>query len=255
MPEGDSYTLAAARIRPVLVGRTVTSVTGAAPDVRRHSGSIEGAEVTEVRTLGKHLMIDLANGLTIHIHLGMPGRVVVRRLPAGDGPAVRLALNTDAGSASVLAAPTVEVDRRKVVDHELRRVGPDLLANEFDWHRFRHLAAIYPAGRTVSDFLLDQRVMAGIGNVYRCETLFLEGIEPRRSMDQINPAQRDGLAERARRLMLANAQRPGRATTGDGRLWVYERAGRPCRRCRTEIMAAWIGEPARITYWCPICQP
>ena len=254
MPEGDSYTLAAERMRPVLVGRTITSVTGAAPDVRRLSGSITGAEVTEVRTLGKHLMIDLANGLTIHIHLGMPGRFQVGRLPAAEGAAVRLALNTDAGSASVLAAPTVEVDRRKVVDHELRRVGPDLLADEFDWDRFRHQAAVYPAERTVSDFLLDQRVMAGIGNVYKCETLFLEGIEPRRTMDRIDPAQRDSLARRARRLMLANARRSRRATTGDGGFWVYQRAGRACRRCRTEILSAWIGEPARITYWCPTCQ-
>ncbi len=252
MPEGDTYTLAADRIRPVLVGRALTAVSGSAPDVRRHSAVLLEATVDGVRTLGKHLLVDLDNGLTIHIHLGMPGRVTLGS--GADGPGVRLVLGTEAGAVTVRAAPTVQVDRRKVIDHELRRLGPDVLAPEFDWERFRHQASLYPGDRTVSDFLLDQRVLAGIGNVYKCETLFAEGIDPARTMDTVDAATCDTLAERARRLMLPNAHRIDRSTAGRAALWVYEREGWPCLRCGTKIVAGWVGEPARITYWCPGCQ-
>jgi endonuclease-8 len=99
--------------------------------------------------------------------------------------------------------------------------------------------------------------MAGIGNVYKCEVLFLEGIDPRRPMSEVVAAQRVSLARRARALMMPNAARSSRSTTGyPGRgTWVYERGGKPCRRCGIAIVQAWVGEPARITYWCPTCQP
>lgn len=259
MPEGDSYTRAADRIRPILVGRAVMAVEGSAPDLRKRSGSMVGVEVTGVRTVGKHLLIDLANELTVHVHLGMPGRVSVTpdtRRSQIDAGAVRLAMTSEAGTVWVLAAPTVQVDRRAVVDHGLKRLGPDVLADEFDWERFELQASRFPGKRTVAEFLLDQRVMAGVGNVYKCEVLFLEGVVPTRTVATIDVAKRTGLAQRARRLMLPNAHRAMRTTTGrpDGGTWVFERTGKPCRRCRTAVIAGWIGEPPRITYWCPSCQ-
>lgn len=259
MPEGDSYTRAAARARPVLQDREVTGVEGSAPAVRRHSRVILGSRVTGVRTRGKHLLVDLDSGLTIHVHLGMPGQVRTgtgNNLARKDRGALRLGVTTEAGSLWVLAAPTVEVEPREEIERRLARLGPDLLADEFDWERFRLLAARYPEDRSISDFLLDQRVMAGIGNEYKCEVLFLEGIAPGRPTGEIDIEGRVALARRARRLMLPNAHRPVRSTTGrpDQGAWVYQRAGQPCRRCRTAIVEGWVGEPARITYWCPACQ-
>ena len=111
----------------------------------------------------------------------------------------------------------------------------------------------------VSDLLLDQRIVAGIGNEYKCEVLFLERIHPLTPVSRLgNP---DSLVGRARRLMRPNAtaQAP-RTTTGDHlrarATFVFERTGKPCRRCRTAIVQGWVGAPhPRITYWCPTCQP
>ncbi len=260
MPEGDSYVRAAARVRPVLVGQEVTEVAGSAPEIRRRSGILLGSRATEVRTRGKHLLIDLDAGYSIHIHLGLPGRIQTTapgRRQSGNLGAVRLALSTAVGTMWVVAAPTVEVRRREIVEKDLDRIGPDLLAEEFDWTRYEEMANRYPSERTVSDFLLDQRVLAGIGNVYKCEVLFLEGVDPRRPMSQIDGEKRLSLARRARRLMMPNAGRSARSTIGrpGGGYWVYKRGGKPCRRCATAIEQAWVGESPRITYWCPACQP
>ena len=170
MPEGDSYTRARRKVAPVLVGRAIERVEGSSPGVRRHSEALTGATVEEVRTHGKHLMIDTDRGLSVHVHLGMPGRfrtTAPGSRPREDYGSVRLGLTTDAGSVWVLSAPTVEVDRRAVIDHRLRRLGADVLAPDFDWERFDLQAGRYPGDRTVSDFLLDQRVMAGVGNEYK----------------------------------------------------------------------------------------
>jgi endonuclease-8 len=111
----------------------------------------------------------------------------------------------------------------------------------------------------VCDFVLDQRVMAGVGNEYKNEILFLEKLHPLTPIGSIDSSGRDRLAERARRLMLANAHRPFRTTTGrrtpGADAWVYGRAGQPCRRCRAEIVEASMGTPhPRQTFFCPGCQ-
>ena len=259
MPEGDSYTRAADRIRPVLVGHFIEAVDGSAGQVRRRARRLVGARILDVRTHGKHLLIDTDSGLSVHVHLGMPGRVRVSRpggTPGQEPGAVRLRLTTDAGTVWVLAAPTVEVDRRAAIDHRLRRLGPDLLSEDFDRDAAATRAAAYPPEATVSDFLLDQRVGAGIGNEYKCEALFLEGISPLRLVADTDVDTRMALLDRARRIMLPNAHRSERTTTGrrDVTRWVFERTGRPCRRCRTAVTSRWVGDPPRITYWCPHCQ-
>lgn len=259
MPEGDSYTHAARRVTPLLVGRRIAAVEGSAPSVRRHSAALLDTVVDSVRTRGKHLLIDFGSGLSARVHLGMAGRV--RTSPPGkpigaDRGAARLALTTDRGTVWVLGAPVVDIDRRRVIDHSLGHLGPDLLATDFEMERFIALAARYPLESTLSDFLLDQRVMAGVGNEYKCEVLFLERLDPRRSVGSIDADTLRRMAERARVLLQANSERSIRSTTGrpDGSKWVYGRTGRPCRRCRTAVVEDWVGEPSRITYWCPSCQ-
>lgn len=259
MPEGDSYTHAARRITPLLAGRRVAAVEGSAPSVRRRSAALLDTVVDSVRTRGKNLLIDFESGLSARVHLGMAGRV--RTSPPGksigaDRGAVRLALTTDRGTVCVLGAPTVDIERRRMIDQSLEHLGPDLLAPEFEMDRFAALAGRYPPESTLSDFLLDQRVMAGVGNEYKCEVLFLERLDPRRSVASVDAVALRRMAERARVLLQANSDRLVRSTTGrpDGSKWVYGRTGRPCRRCRNAVVEDWVGEPARITYWCPSCQ-
>jgi endonuclease-8 len=260
MPEGDSYVRAAARARPILIGQEITNVAGSAPEIRSRSAVLLGSKATAVRTLGKHLLIDFDSGYSIHVHLGMPGwaqTTAPGRRPKANPGAVRMALSTEVGTLWVIAAPTVDLRRQKIIEKDLDHLGSDLLADEFDWDQYEERASSYPAERTVSDFLLDQRVMAGVGNVYKCEVLFLEGLDPRRSMSEVGAEARLSLARRARTLMMPNAGRRSRSTIGlpVRGTWVYKRAGKPCRRCHTAIEQAWVGEPPRVTYWCPTCQP
>jgi endonuclease-8 len=260
MPEGDSYVRAADRARPILIGEEITDVAGSAPEIRSRSEVLLGSKATAVRTNGKHLLIDFDSGYSVHVHLGMPGRVQTTApggLPRANPGAVRLALSTGMGTMWVIAAPTVELRRQKIIEKDLERLGSDLLADEFDWARYQDRANRFPPERSVSDFLLDQRVMAGIGNVYKCEVLFLEGVDPREPMSEIGAEARIALARRARALMMPNATRRFRSTVGyrSGETWVYERGGKPCRRCGTTIEQSLVGETPRVTYWCPICQP
>jgi endonuclease VIII len=271
MPEGDTYTRVASLARGVLEGHTIVAVTGVS-DIRRHADRVVGYQVSGIRTIGKHLLIDLASGWTIHVWLGMPGRVTVagesHRSHAGERPpgaarrsqsgAIRLHLETSQGTVTVSAAPTVEIERRRVIDAALASLGPDVLAEPFDWRRYTERAALVDPERPVADVILDQRVLSGIGNEYKSEILFLDRVHPLTPWGQLDAEEVEGLARRAIALMQPNATRSRRVTTGTGtpgrNLWVYNRAGSPCRRCRSPIQSAEMGTPRRRTYWCPTCQ-
>ena len=271
MPEGDTYTRAAAVARRVLEGQAVVAVAGV-PAIRRHSDRVLGHVVSEIRTIGKHLLFDLTSGWTIHVWLGMPGRVIVAgestRSFVGERPrgttsaspagASRLRLETSRGTVTVFAAPTVEIERRRVIDAALASLGPDVLADAFDWAGYGDRAARVNPSRPVLDVLIDQRVLAGIGNEYKSEILFLERLDPLTHWGELGAAEIEALARRAIALMRPNATRGRRITTGaatsGGERWVYDRAGRPCRRCRSKIQSAHVGSPARQTFWCPTCQ-
>lgn len=255
MPEGDSVAGHARRLRPVLLGETITEIGGTSPSVRANSDRILDAKVVDVRTIGKHLILDLDTGFSIRVHLGMPGHWRISTEALEPRGSVRLYLRTASGSASCYSAPTVEVDRTPAVEAKLARLGPDLLA-DFDGDEFVRRARTNDS-RTMADLLLDQRVLAGIGNVYKSELLFLEGIHPSTLVGQVSNSRLLGLARRAQKLMSANVGANSRTTTGSrqrGRdTWVYGRAGRPCLRCGHAIRVGSDGD--RVTYWCPDCQP
>jgi endonuclease-8 len=261
MPEGDSYARAAIRVREVLADQSLTSVAGSSPAMRKWSGRILDATVSGVRTHGKRLLIDLDRGITISAHLGMNGRVQV--FPGTRRPGSETLTLQTATHHVVFSAARVEVERTAVIDVGLERLGPDLLDPQFDSSRTR--TAQFPKERSVSEFLLDQRVMAGVGNIFRNEVLFLEGIHPETAVGSLTAQQLNALIERARRLLTASASTSRRSTTGmagPGRTtWVYDRAGLSCRRCRHRIsMTPATGEiqsdrSARLTFWCPNCQP
>jgi endonuclease VIII len=269
MPEGDSYTRIAALLRPALVGANLTAVDGV-PAVRRWSDRLTGSRVEAVRTRGKHLLIDVEGDITIHVWMGMPGwwrlgprhgpvRTEGERRGSNHPGDLRLLMQTNDHTATCHAAPVVQVDRRRVIDLSLRRLGPDVLDHEFDLDGYRIRVSLLPGTTMAADLLLDQRALAGVGNEYKNEVLFLEGIHPRRPLEALSPDQIDSLALRSRRIMLPNAQRGGsRDTTGIRNMegWVYQRAGLPCRRCRSGILTDRVGaRHPRVTYWCPECQP
>lgn len=249
MPEGDSVAGNAEMLRLILEGRRIEAVAGSAGPVRSNSHRLLDAEVAVVRTVGKNLVIDLSTGYSVRVHLGMTGR-----WSRSEAPGSRLTLRTEAGSVSCSGAPVVEVDRTAAIDKTLAGLGPDLLG-DFEFHEFLRRAravGVMPVGR----LLLDQRVVAGIGNVYKSELLFLVGINPWTPTDAIEDEHLLELAGRGKDLLRLNVGRRRSTTGSSGRgqeTWVYDQAGHACRRCGTKIEIGRLDD--RVTYWCPGCQP
>jgi endonuclease VIII len=272
MPEGDSLARIAVALRPHLAGRTVTNARARLPGPV--ISKVVGKKITAVDTAGKNLLIRFDDGLELRTHLGLHGSW--HRYRPGEPwrrPVSRasLVLEVPGAVAVCFDAPVVELfeTRAEPVHPVLATLGPDLLAPNLDVEaavkRFEDPSL---KAREVGDALLDQRVVAGVGNVYKSEVLFLEGVNPFTPVGSLNHDQLSGIVQRARDLMVYNA-RPGaaagRVTTVDTRtgahqaptqLWVYRRAGRPCHRCGTLIKSAPQGSDVpRTTYWCPKDQP
>lgn len=253
MPEGDTIHRAAARLRDVLVGRPVTRVA-----VPRWSGPVPaaGETVDAVRAQGKHLLVDFSGGLTLRTHLRMGGRWTVRPAPvswAATPPTARVVIEVPGAVAVCFSAPDVALTRRDRV--ATAHLGPDLCTEAPDL-----VAAVGRAGRyatattELGELLLDQRVAAGIGNVYKSEVCFLERIDPRAPVGRLDATRLTAVLTRAHRLLHANLGPGPRRTVPEG-LAVYGRAGKPCRRCATSVARFVQGrERPRSTYWCPTCQ-
>jgi endonuclease VIII len=254
MPEGDVVWYTARRLHQALAGRTLTRSDFRVP--RLATVDLTGDVVTETVSRGKHLLTRTENGLTVHTHLKMDGDWRVR--PAAerirDSHRIRLLLANEDWQAIGYRLGVVELVRTSEESRITGHLGPDLLGP--DWDRdeaVRRLTA--EPDRPIGEALLDQRNLAGIGNVHRAEVLFLRGLGPWRPVGSV--ADVGAVADLARRLLEANKQRHGHITTGSMRRgeehWVYGRRGRPCRRCGTAILAA--GHEDRVTFWCPSCQP
>lgn len=253
MPEGDTIWRTAQMLRSALVGRRV-ALASPAPLKR-----LAGATVTEVRPVGKHLVIRFDSGLAIHSHMRMKGAWhVYRRGEPWRRPAwqVKAMLETDEIQAVCFSAPTIELVRDEST--RLGHLGPDILAD--DWAldevlaRSRHRER---AATAVGELLLDQRVTAGIGNVYRCEVLWEKRINPWTEVAALSDSDLSELFVAARDAMRANLDGGDRRRRfpGYGRAAVHGRGGMPCPRCGSRIKVRAQGELARHTYWCPACQP
>ncbi|MEP7024398.1 MAG: DNA-formamidopyrimidine glycosylase family protein [Actinomycetota bacterium] len=259
MPEGDTVWRTARQLDEALAGRVLTATDFRVP--RYAAADLTGQAVTEAIPRGKHLLIRTDQGQSIHSHLKMDGSWRIRKAggPAPRDYRVRVVLaNNDwqaVGSLLSLVEVLATSDEDRVVGH----LGPDLLGPDWDTaeavRRLQHDPA-RPAGEAI----LDQRNLAGIGNVYKCEVLFLRGISPWRPVGEI--ANLEALATLSRRLLDANKNRHGHITTGNLRRgaqhYVYGRRGLPCRRCGTPVRyddGKSGGREDRITYWCPSCQP
>jgi endonuclease-8 len=257
VPEGDTLFRTAAGLRPYLVGRDVLAARaqgpGAVPQVHR----VIGRRVDAVEAHGKNLLIRFDGGLELRTHLRMNGswhryRPGERwRRPPGRA---RLVIEVEGAVAVCFDAPVVELfeARAERVHPSLSRLGPDLLAPDFDGaEAYRRLRAPARAAMTISAALLDQQALAGIGNIWRNETLFAERVDPFTVVADLDDPTLERLIATARRLLVDSASlAPGRAP-----LRVYRRTGRPCPRCGTAIRSAPLrGDVPRTTYWCPTCQ-
>lgn len=260
MPEGDSIHRIAARLGPRLTGQRLERVT--TQGLVREAA---GRTVTRVSAHGKHLVIDLDNGAYLRAHLGMNGRFRAYDRAAGEAMLARLspgraslALVTADGVYVWIGAPQIEIAQRRDPRRGMAvgMLGPDVLAGDFDPRSAAERAAEH-GDRRIADVLLDQRVIAGIGNIYKCEALFAVGVDPRTHVARIDRRALEAIYAAAHRLMSASAAMSRdsllEAPTRDRA--VYGRTGKPCMRCGSTIACYSLGEPPRWTWSCPVCQP
>ncbi len=270
MPEGDTIHRIAVNLGPRLIGKVLERVT-----TQGLMRAVAGTTVTAVTAVGKHLVIEVDTGTSLRMHLGMYGRQ--RSYPRGEGLAalakmspgrVSLALVTIDGVHLWIGARTIEISDRRAPLHgqAISTLGPDVLADDFDSRQAASRAAQH-GSRTIADVVLDQRVAAGIGNVYKSEMLFVRGIDPRTRVGQLDLGQLEALYATARELMInslgstsihglrqTRERLPG-DVPGDDRYFVYSRSGKPCRRCAGAISCYQLGDPPRWTWSCADCQP
>jgi endonuclease-8 len=260
VPEGDTVHGAADRLNEALAGQLVVRAAGSHRAMIEYGTRIVGSEIVSATAHGKHLLIDFTNGWTLRTHLQMTGQWHIyapgERWRKTPGKA-RAVIETAATVAVCFAAPTVQLAPRRFVARRLANLGPDLM-QQFDVAETASRVLAMGGSGSICDTILDQSIVAGIGNVYKSEVLFLEGIHPDTPTEQLEPETIAALLVRAGRLLEANRGR-NRTTTGSRRpgnqTWVYGRGGRECRRCATTIKSAVRGPLERATYWCPRCQP
>ncbi len=255
MPEGDTVFRAADKLRTALVGRTLTRCDVRVPKFA--TVDLTGEVVDEVLSRGKHLFIRVGDA-SIHSHLKMDGAWVfggqIRRVPHHK---VRIILETEDSRAAGIDLGVLEVLKRDQDMEVVAHLGPDLLGN--DWEpRTAAANLVAEPDRPLAETLLDQRVMAGVGNVYANELCFVLGRRPDSPVSAVKDPLR--VVQRARDMLWLNRSRMNRTTTGNTRagsdLWVYGRVGRPCRRCGTLIESdrEQVTGTERISFWCPVCQ-
>jgi endonuclease-8 len=271
MPEGDTIFRAARTLHRALAGRTVTRFDSAYPELTNVDVDtpVVGRTITAVTSRGKHLLMALSGDLVLHTHMRMNGSWHIYkpgerwRLPPRD---MRVLVETDAYLAVGFNVPVAEfLSQRDLQRHrQIQALGPDLTDPGFDRAEVirRLRAADNP---TMEELILNQRVLSGIGNVLKSETLFVARINPFAPGSAVDDEALDRMLTAALRLMKMNiVESPsmtrayGHRTTGSldpaAGQWVYGRAGKPCRKCGTPIMLRSSGAEARLTYWCPQCQ-
>ncbi|MEN0110312.1 MAG: DNA-formamidopyrimidine glycosylase family protein [Planctomycetota bacterium] len=264
MPEGDTLYRVAANLRPVLAGRFVREATASDRTTVEpiDAASLVGHRVVEVSARGKHLAIATDDRRVVHSHLGMTGSWHV--YPLGEDwrkPASRAALmlRTDA-HAVVCFSPKelrlLSVQRLRRDEH-LRRLGPDLMLADSDLHAALARMRVHDAA-PIGEAVMNQTIAAGIGNVYKSETLFLARINPWTRVGELSDERLLRYLADTRRLMRRNRGGGPRVTRfrhGGKRHWVYGRRGEPCYECGGVITLRRQGDQGRTTYWCAACQP
>jgi endonuclease VIII len=262
VPEGDTVYVLARRLDAALRGRVLS--TGELRVPTRADEDLAGRTVLVHETHGKHLLTRLSGGLTLHTHLRMSGSWTLSRtgrwLPPAVMPDVRVVLRTDGPAAYGVRLPVVELVRTRDEHLVVGHLGPDPLRTDWD-HALAVRRLQADPEKPLAAALLDQRCVAGFGNLWANELCFLRGHSPWTPVRDVDV---DALLRLGTRALRHSAHVPGamQVTTGNRRKgdqhWVAGRAGRPCLRCATtvRVVPEVPGDPGqRRTWWCPNCQP
>ena len=242
MPEGDSLARAARRLQ-VLVGEQVEVETPhPRAAVKRLVERLDGRTLLGVEAVGKNLLLRFEDGVVLRSHLRMSGRWQVRARGTKLFGRPWLVLRGAEREAVLWNGPVLELDDRAV-----RRLGPDILADPPDLDAMIANLRRDPP-RAIGDALLDQRLVAGVGNVWKAEALWEARVSPWRAVGEVSDEELRAVFQAAHELMTASVE------TGRERRLVYNRAGRGCRRCGTPIKARVQGDDNRTAYWCATCQ-
>lgn len=260
MPEGDTVYRAAAALHRALSGKILLASDFRVPQYA--TADLSGQTVLQVVSRGKHLLTRTDAGVTLHTHFKMEGSWHLyrpqSRWTGGAGHQIRVVLRVHDWTAVGYRLAVVELLPTDQQDRATGHLGPDLLGPDWDPGRALARLASRPE-RSIAEALLDQTNLAGIGNLYKSETLFLAGVNPWTPVGRISDL--PGLVMTAHRLLSRGKEHWSQTTTGNTarghRHFVFERSGRPCRRCGTPIRSAEQGPAGagRLTYWCPRCQP
>ncbi len=257
MPEGDTIAYAANRIRPVLAGRVPDEIVTPQPrhQLDRWPERLAGRAVRSVDTHGKHLFLRFDGDLVIHSHLRMTGAWGVYGGDRRWGRSPRrawLVLRASGHDVVQFDGPLLELitEGRTRFDQRLAQLGPDVLAQELDGERFLARLRGDDPTRGIGDALLDQRTIAGIGNMWKAEGCWEAGVDPWRAVASVSDAEALAIVAAIRPRMARSALDGPRSIEAR----IYGLRGRPCPRCGTPIRAHGQGDDNRTTYWCPGCQ-
>ena len=259
MPEGDTIHAAARRVGAALVGKPIEAIE---TPQRRHAMDrwperLAGRAVESVDAHGKHLFLRFEGDLAIHSHLRMGGWWGVFRKGERWRRSPRrawLVIRTPDHDVVQFDGPILELmtDGRTRFDQRLAALGPDILAEELDTAEILRRLRAAESRRGIGDALLDQRIVAGIGNMWKAEGCWFAEIDPWRHVAHVSDAEALRIVEGTRPLMQASVERGARGSKSE--LRVFEKTGRPCPRCGVAIRQRGQGDDNRTTYWCPGCQ-
>jgi endonuclease-8 len=255
VPEGDTVWRTGKHLDQALTGRVLTRTDFRVPAFA--TLDLSGLPVHGTTSRGKHLLTRIGDEHTLHTHLKMEGSwhlyrpTTSWRRPVHEA---RVVLQTEEWHAVGFALGITEVIARDAEDDAVGHLGPDLLGPDWDEEEaLRRLTA--DPSRPIGEALLDQRNLAGVGNMYKAELCFIAGVHPQTPVGEVPDLRR--MVRRAKQVLEANKERVQQATTGDLRrgrqLWVYARGRQSCLRCGTRI--AYDENGGRPAYWCPVCQP
>ncbi|HET9960585.1 MAG TPA: DNA-formamidopyrimidine glycosylase family protein [Polyangiaceae bacterium] len=266
MPEGDTLFQAAVRLHAALAGQVITRFATPVPALKEQG--LVGQRVERVRSQGKYVIVEFGDGRALLTHLRMQGKWSVLRKadlrasarssrdPRWDDDRTTLILETAEIRAILERAAVAELAPLREIERQLASLGPDMMAPEFDAVAAREALKTH-ATQTIAEALMVQSLVAGIGNVYKSELLFLEKQNPFQPVSALDDAALDRLLRRARELMLRNRKGPRRTTFGtfaSTPYYVYERSGQHCIKCDSKIRMRRQGPLQRSTYYCPECQ-
>lgn len=262
MPEGDSLYKFAQRVGAALEGKEIVAARSHGPGPVPQVHRIVGATCIGARSTGKNLLISFDNGLVLRGHLRMYGTWHVYapgeawRKPEREA---RLVLEVEGAVVVNFSAPVIELLEERALGHHqpVAGLGPDLLDDDFDVEEaLRRLREPARADLTIGDAVMDQRAVAGVGNIWKHESLFHVGMNPWRRVRELSDDDLRALLLRAQALLRASVGKPNSlGLTRRPDMWVYMRAGQPCRRCHSRIRSGPQGADIRQTAWCPKCQP